>query len=260
MYQKQADNSYALIKTKDEDSGTWTFDSLNSGIYRLHSSMVYAKYIPTWHPMKPVWDEALDIDLDSKDSAICNEGMLPNPSFTGPASISGALTEGLLKTAGDLLKNVRVVIKNDAGVFIKMTNTNDSGKFTTANLPVGTCKIIVDMINVPTANAKTVVLDSSNLNKEVDLTVNSSRTVTTGLNAFSSQNLIRLYPNPTIDFVKVSSIEDVVVSIYTITGILVAKGTINQFQQLSTQHLANGMYVVTMQQGLNTYTQRMIKQ
>lgn len=262
LYQKQVDNSYTLLKTKDEDSGMWKFDSLSAGMYRLHASMAYAKYIPTWHPMKAIWDEAVDIDLNSKDTAVCDDGMLPNPSFTGPASINGELSEGMLKTAGDPLKNVRVVIKNGAGAFVKMTSTNDSGKFTVANLPVGTYKILVDMINVPTANPKTVVLDSTNLTAAVDLTVNSSGTVTTGLTRLASSNTLGvvLYPNPATDFVTVSSADNVLISVYNITGLLVAKGSINQFQQLSIGNLPNGIYMVTMVKDGITHTQRMIKQ
>lgn len=262
LYKKQVDNSYALIKTKDEDSGMWKFDSLSAGIYRLHASMAYTKYIPTWHPMKAIWDEAADIDLTSIDTAVCADGMLPNLSFTGPASIMGELSEGLLKTAGDPLKNVRVVIKDGTGAFVKMTSTNDSGKFTVTNLPLGTYKILVDMINVPTANPKTVVLDSSNLTEAVNLTVNATGTVTTGVDGKASSRIMGLilYPNPATDYITVNSSENVVVSIYNVTGSLVAKESINQFQQLSIGHLPVGMYVVTMVKGEDTITQKMIKQ
>ncbi len=260
LYQKQPDNSYQLLRSKDEDSGMWTFDSLNSGIYRVHVSMAYAKYIPTWHPMKAIWDEAADIDLTSADSALCHEGMLPNLSFTGPATINGELNEGMLKTAGDPLKNTRVVIKDGAGVFIKMTSTNDSGRFTVSNLPVGTYKILVDMINVPTANPKTVILDSANLTASVDLTVNSSGTVTTGIKKAGLSDVLVLYPNPSTDFVSVNTSERVTIAIYNLTGLLVAKGTINQFQNLSIQHLSNGIYIASMVKDGVIYTQRIIKQ
>ncbi|MES2558802.1 MAG: T9SS type A sorting domain-containing protein [Bacteroidota bacterium] len=262
LYQKQTDNSYALIKTKDEDSGMWTFDSLSTGMYRLHASMDYAKYIPTWHPMKAIWDEAMDIDLTAKDTALCDEGMLPNPSFSGPAAINGELSEGMLKTAGDPLKNVRVVIKTAAGAFVKMTSTNDSGKFTAANLPVGTYKILVDMINIPTANAKTVVLDSSNLNATVDLTVNSTGTVNTGILNVTQTGTgdLVLYPNPATDFVTVNSADNVLIAIYNITGTLVAEEYLNQFKQLSISDLPNGMYVVSMVTNGAVTTQRLLKQ
>ncbi len=259
LYQKQSDNSYALLKSVEEDSGVWTFDSLNTGIYRVHASMAYAKYIPTWHPRKAIWDEAADIDLTSTDSALCEEGMLANPVFTGPATIDGELSEGMLKTAGDPLKNTRVVIKDGAGAFVKMTSTNDSGKFTVNNLPVGTYKILVDVINVPTANPKTVVLDSANLTASVDLTVNSSGTVTTGIQKATSLNAFALYPNPATDFVTVNTAENVTINIYNITGLLVAKGTINQFQNLSIEQLPNGIYIASMVKDGITYTQRIVK-
>jgi hypothetical protein len=259
LYQKQTDNSYLMIDSREEDSGMWTFDSLSSGIYRVHMSMAYAKYIPTWHPMKAVWDEAGDINLTATDSVLCNDGMLANPSFTGPASINGELTEGLLKTAGDPLKNVRVVIKDANGTLVKMTSTNDSGKFTAGNLPVGSYKIIVDMINVPTANAKTVVLDSTNLSASVDLTVNSSGPVSTGLKKLVSDDSFVLHPNPATDLVGINTNEPVMVSLYDITGSLVVKGLVSQQQQLSLQHLPQGLYIAVITKDGHTQTQRIVK-
>lgn len=248
LYQKQTDNSYLLIDSKEEDSGQWTFDSLNAGIYRVHMSMDYAKYIPTWHPRKAVWDEAADIDLTTADTALCDEGMLPNPSFTGPASISGELIEGLLKNAGDPLKNVRVVIKDGTGSLVKMTSTNDSGKFVAGNLPVGSYKIIVDVINVSTANPKTVVLDSTNLNASVDLTVSTNGTVNTGLKNYLDHGVpsINVYPNPTTDMVYVNSDRDVKVAIYSIQGVLVREAMVNNNQSLSIESLPKGLYIATL--------------
>jgi hypothetical protein len=248
LYQKQTDNTYLLVDSKEEDSGQWTFDSLSAGIYRVHMSMAYAKYIPTWHPRKAIWDEAADIDLTATDTALCDEGMLPNPSFTGPASISGELTEGMLKTAGDPLKNVRVVIKDGTGALVKMTSTNDSGKFVAGNLPVGSYKIIVDMINVPTANAKTVVLDSTNLTASVDLTVNSGGTVNTGLKNYLDHGLvsINVYPNPTTDELYVNSDTDVKITVSSIQGVLVREAMVNNNQSLSLESLPKGLYVATL--------------
>lgn len=248
LYQKQTDNSYLLVDSREEDSGNWTFDSLNAGVYRVHMNMAYAKYIPTWHPMKAVWEEAGDIDLTSVDTAVCAEGMLPSPSFTGPASISGALTEGMLKTAGDPLKNVRVVIKDGAGVLVKMTSTNDSGKFVAGNLPVGSYKIIVDMVNIPTANSKTVVLDSSNLTASVDLTVNSGGAVNTGLNNYLDHGLssINVYPNPTVEALYVNTGVDVKIAIYSIQGVLIMEAMVNHHQPLSVRDLPKGMYMATL--------------
>jgi Secretion system C-terminal sorting domain len=118
------------------------------------------------------------------------------------------------------------------------------------------------MINVPTANPKTVVLDSSNLTAAVDLTVNATGTVTTGMTDNGGSHIMGLvlYPNPTTDYITVNSYDNVVVSIYSITGSLVAKESINQFQQLSVGHLPVGIYVVTMVKGGDTITQKMIKQ
>ena len=70
LYQKQVDNSYTKIKEGTENRGAWRFDSLPSGMYRVHVAINYGKYLPTWHPRKVIWDEASDIDLNVNDSFI----------------------------------------------------------------------------------------------------------------------------------------------------------------------------------------------
>jgi hypothetical protein len=180
LFQKQSDNSYDLIDAADEDSGTWTFDSLSSGVYRVHVNIEYNKYLPTWHPYKAIWEEAQDIDLNSTDSFICSNGMLPNPVFLGPCAISGNLVEGNLFAPGDPLKNVRVLLYRDS-VLIKMINTNDSGKFNASNLPVGTYKIRTDIVNAIDPTPKTVTVDSTNTSANVDLTINKNGTINTNI-------------------------------------------------------------------------------
>jgi hypothetical protein len=246
LYLKQTDGSYALLKAVDEDSGKWMFDSLSNGTYRVHVDMAYTKYIPTWYPSAAVWNDAQDIVLAS-DSMGVAVGMIPNPSFTGPASIAGLLNEGMLKTAGDPLKNVRVVIKTAGDAFVKMVSTNDSGKFVVSNLPIGSYKILVDLINVSNANPKSVVLDSSNLDVSVDLTVSTTGTVNTGLLSYKEGELspVIVFPNPTSDWIQLNTDELVTVSIFNVTGTLVAKGNTNKTEAISLQHLPNGIYIVT---------------
>jgi hypothetical protein len=261
LYLKQTDNSYSLLKTRDEDSGGWIFDSLSAGNYRVHVEMAYTKYISTWYPSAPIWDEAVDIVL-ADDSMGVSVSMIPNPSLSGPATINGQLNEGLLKTAGDPLKNTRVVIKDGANAFVKMVSTNDSGKFTVANLPVGQYKILVDVINVPTNNPKTVTLDSANLNASIDLTVNSTGTVKTGLRSVSAEKAaISLYPNPATDLIRSTSLESMRMEVYNITGAMVANGMISATQELSLGHLANGLYIATLTKGdgSKVSTQRIVK-
>jgi hypothetical protein len=191
-------------------------------------------------------------------------GMIPNPSFTGPASIAGLLNEGMLKAAGDPLKNVRVVIKNASDAFVKMVSTNDSGKFVVSNLPVGSYKILVDMINVSNANPKSVVLDSNNLDASVDLTVNTSGTVNTGLLGYKGGDLspIVLFPNPTSDWIQLNTDELVTVSIFNVSGTLVAKGNTNKMEGISIQHLPNGIYIVTfmLNESKEPSTLKLVKQ
>jgi hypothetical protein len=262
LYLKQSDDSYALLKTREEDSGVWTFDSLSAGTYRVHIAIPYAKYLSTWYPNKPIWDEAQDIVL-TDDSTGIEVGMIANPVFTGPASIAGQLNEGMLKALGDPLTNIRVIIKDGNDVLVKMVTSNDSGKFNVTNLPVGTYKIIVDMVNVPSNNPKTVVLDSSNLTASVDLTVNATGTVTTGLKGTGlNQNEITLYPNPVADQLRTNSKENIEISIYDITGSLVIKGFINKSQSISLQQLPKGLYFASISSpsSKTVHTRKIIKE
>jgi hypothetical protein len=263
LYQKQVDNTYALVQEQDEDGGKWTFDSLSNGTYRVHIDMAYTKYLPTWYPSAAVWNEAQDIDL-ATDSMGVSVSMIPNPSVSGPATITGQLNEGLLKTAGDPLKNTRVVINDGNDAFVKMVNSNDSGKFVVSNLPVGSYKILIDIINVSNANPKTVVLDSNNINAAVDLTVNATGTVNTGLLGSSVKEPlpVRVFPNPTSDRFQLTTDELVEVSVFNLSGTLVAKGKSNKNEAISIGDLPNGMYIITfiVSELNNPVTLKLIKQ
>jgi hypothetical protein len=261
LYQKQADNSYLEIQSKEEDSGIWTFDSLASGIYRVHVFIGYTKYLPTWHPMKVIWDEAADIDITSADSFVCDEGLVPNPAITGPGSISGGLTEGMLKTAGDPLRNTRVVIVDNNNAFVKMGSTNDSGTFSINNLPVGTYKIKVDVINASTANPKTVVLDSTNLTATVDLTVNSGGTFNTGLSSVRNTSKVTLYPNPFNDLIMVAGTKEYRMDIYDLNGKKVKHAEVSGTHGATVADLPAGIYIIELESmdHSETVIQKMIK-
>lgn len=249
LYEKQADDSYLEIRAHTENNGISKFDSLAPGIYRVHMDIAYAKYLPTWHPEKAIWDEAADIDMTIADSFICNGGMLPNPALTGPGMISGELTEGLLKTAGEPLKNTRVVITDNNNAFVKMGRTNDSGSFSITNLPVGTYKIKVDIINASTANAKTVVLDSVNTSASVALTVSRGGTVTTGLQTASAAHVVAVYPNPVNDLLLVNGTGIYQLVISDMSGKQVVRSMISASNAADLSALPQGLYIAKLISG-----------
>lgn len=258
LYQKQTDNSYELIDAADEDSGIWTFDSLNAGTYRVHVDIEYNKYLPTWHPYKALWEEAEDIDLNTNDSFVCGQGMLPNPAHFGPCAISGNLVEGDLFAPGDPMKNVRVLLFNDS-VLIKMLNTNDSGKFNATNLPVGTYKIRTDIVNTTDPSPKTVTVDSTNTSANVDLTINKTGTTNTGLQKLIFADL-SIYPNPANSHVDVQLSGKFQIQLMDIHGrVIVSKAAFNQVQ-IDVSTFDKGLYLIQISNGKQQATQKLIIQ
>jgi hypothetical protein len=260
LYQKQTDGSYLEVKT-GTSTYTYTFDSLSSGMYRVHINIDYAKYIPTWHPLKALWEDATDIDLTTADSVGINEGLLPNPSFFGPASIDGEMIEGLFKTQGDPLKNVRVLIINASNQLVKMVNTNDSGKFIADHLPLGTYSIKTDIMNVVNVNAPEVTLDSSNLVSTVSLTVNKGGTVHTGLSEINtSTNDVQFFPNPSNGIFHISSSSPgIQYCIYTAEGKVIQQDFMDTYVgTINIQGQKPGVYYITTQNNNRTVTKKVI--
>jgi hypothetical protein len=258
LFQKQSDNSYDLIDAADEDGGTWTFDSLSSGVYRVHVNIEYNKYLPTWHPYKAIWEEAQDIDLNSTDSFICSNGMLPNPVFLGPCAISGNLVEGNLFAPGDPLKNVRVLLYRDS-VLIKMINTNDSGKFNASNLPIGTYKIRTDIVNAIDPTPKTVTVDSTNTSANIDLTINKNGTINTWLNKTVFTDL-SIYPNPAKTDVEIHKSGKFELQLMDINGKFVMKQSAFNNTSIDVSQYDNGVYFLRISSGNKHVVEKLIVQ
>lgn len=258
LYEKQSDNSYEMIDAVNEDSGNWLFDSLASGVYRIHVSIEYDKYLPTWHPRQALWEDAEDIDLTSVDSFVCNAGMLPNPVHIGPCGISGVITEGQLFAPGDPLKNTRVLLYRDS-VLITMTSTNDSGSFSKTNLPVGTYTIRTDVVNTNDQNPKTVTVDSTNTTATVNLTVNKNGTSNTGLNKVRTASF-KIYPNPSNGNFMVLKSGKFTADIWDMRGHKV--GSYKGFNMLRIDLSENpvGMYFIQVKAGNKTEFQRIVVQ
>ncbi len=259
LYEKQQDGSFSLKDQADEDSGTWMFDSLSDGTYRVHVDIAYNKYLPTWYPGAAIWDMAQDITV-SVDSQGVAVQMLPNTALVGPASITGLLNEGVLKAEGEPLKDTRVVINTDNDVFVTMVSTNDSGRFTVTGLPVGSYKILADVVNASTANPKTVELDSNNLTASVDLTVNQTGTVNTGLFGAQVQYGIHLYPNPVEHTLYIDGAERGEVSVYSVRGELVHTTSFAGCGVIDMSDMEKGLYLIRVTHaGNDAKTYRVLK-
>ncbi len=266
VYQKQTDGLLSLLNSKEEDGGRWTFDSLAAGTYRVRLGVgTDTKYLDTWYPAALLWDEAQDITIAADTTGSTDTitvQILANPAaFTGPGRIGGVLTEGLMKAAGDPLKNVSVIIKDSNNAVVKVTKSDSTGTFNATDLPLGTLKVIVNALNASTANPKIITLDSTNMSDTaILLTVNRTGTNYTGIATVAKAKNITLYPNPATDLLYVNSEKAVTVSVYDVTGKMLLNETVSNTNPLSLQSLSNGMYIVRIQAGEQVSTQRLIKQ
>jgi len=247
LFKKQTDSSYLVIK-KGTSTYQYTFDSLSAGIYRVYVNIPYTKYLPTWHPLKALWQDAADINLTTADSFACTQGLIANPAMLGNYSLSGTLTEGVLKTAGDPLKSINVVLLNGSNQFVTMSSSNDTGKFYFTNLPAGTYKIRTDIVNTIDPNPKSVVLDSAHTSSTVKITVNKGGATFTGVQTvmnISAPKELHVYPNPSVSYFTINYSETAPYSIYNMKGQLVLKGELNDKNAtVETYPLSKGIYFI----------------
>jgi hypothetical protein len=259
LYQKQPDLSYLNIRT-GTSTGNFKFDSLSAGIYRLNVSMSYAKYLPTWHPLKALWDDAGDIDLSVADTFIAGSGMLANPALFGPGMIKGKLLQGFFKAPGDPLKNINVIIVDNSNQFVTMALTTDSGTFSVSNLPVGTYKIKTDVVNATNTNPKTVVLDSTHLTSTVNLTVNKNGSNYTAIKNISSEKLkVAVYPNPSTGIINICAPQAFRFEIINMLGQTIKSSMVNDVStQVDMNSFQNGIYFVNVNFGKTSITQKLL--
>jgi len=259
LFKKQPDLTFLNTRTGNS-TGDFKFDSLSAGIYRVYVGIAYNKYLPTWHPMKALWEDAVDINLTTADTFVAGSGLLPNPAFFGPGKIKGKLLEGLLKTQGDPLKNINVVIVDNSNNLISMVTTTDSGTYEAANLPLGTYKIKTDVVNAANTNPKTVTLDSAHLISVVNLTVNKTGSNFTAVkNATANQIKVSIYPNPSNGNLTINAPQAFNYEIINMIGQTLKSGTVNDVStQIDLNNFQNGIYFVNVNFGKTSTTQKLL--
>ena len=71
-----------------------------------------------------------------------------------------------------------------------------------------------------------------------------------GLSEFSVTNDLKVFPNPSTDFIRIENLQETVVyKIYNILGMKIDEGVISSQQKIPIANMKSGMYVICLNQG-----------
>ncbi len=191
----------------------YKFTGLVSDSFRIKASIRYTSffgfdgYVPTYSNSSLYWNTANVVNHITGNSDINNDvNLLGGIRAGGPGFISGDVTTGANRgtsTSGPAV-GLALFLINSSNHVVDMTQTDVSGHYEFANLPVGTTyKIVPEALSYNSIPYSSISLTSSAPSMSaanfVQHTVSKTITpITEGvLNIGSTENTVMAYPNPT---------------------------------------------------------------
>jgi hypothetical protein len=215
FYNDPTNNTWGLVSTTAIDaslgSGTFAFgNQTNPGQYILKATLdpaspFAADFLPTYHYSEVLWDEANIITLPSSGWGLYSILLSDGQNFTGGSgNISGTVTEGDGLTAneegergGAPRPNTSVVLFDNLEQPITHQSTDDMGRYSFGDLPMGTYKVVVDVVGKDiTEQWVTLTTDNANI---TDLNFEVTETgvvLLSNINDLLESAKLTAYPNP----------------------------------------------------------------
>lgn len=271
VYLIEHDNQAGTLTALDsvditpQDSG-YFFTGLAVGDYLVKGALLstdpnYWSYVPTYGNSSAVWSGAT---THTTAPSVYNADitMLAGTNAGGPGFIGGLISQGANKKqgVGDPIENQLVLLldMNDNPVAYRISDEN--GKYAFDNLALGTYKVYVELLGLPTDPAIVTLSDEYSEAPSVGIQVNETGATnnfyplnTNNLNAESSFNV---FPNPVSDELTISMLTEssstVSITLINTLGQPVIQQQVNAGAGISNtvlnlSELANGMYLLNVQ-------------
>ena len=256
----------------------YKFTGLASDSFRIKASVRYTSffgfdgYVPTYSNASLYWNTANVVNHITGNSDINNDvNMIEGIRAGGPGFISGDVTTGANRGASTSVPAVGLALFliNSSNHVVDMTQTDVSGHYEFANLPVGTSyKIVPDALSYNSIPYTSISLTSSAPSMSaanfVQHTLSKTITpITEGVsNIGSTENTVLVYPNPTNGALNVawnanaSEVGTLILS--DISGRELLNKTLNIRQgsgseQVDLSGYSNGIYFLSLRSGQINY-------
>lgn len=279
--------SFDTIQTASIDvGGLYYFYSAPAGNYIIKAfpSGSFPDVDPTYYGDTYLWESATIMSHGcTTDDLGLNIAMIETPPTSGPGLLSGMITEGpgFQRLEGDPIPGIDIKLgRNPGGQLIANTETNSSGVFTFANIPVNNAgeyyTVYVDVPGLGRDSLYTVVVDGiNNTYTQLDHGIDSNSVypihpVVTAINnnIVNTETKFRVYPNPFKQNINVAytlnTLSDVKIEVFNILGVkessrINIQQNSGEYKYILSDELKPGVYFITLTVNGNPSTQRVVK-
>ncbi len=287
FYNDPTTNTWGLVSTTTIDptlgSGTFAFgNQTNPGQYIIKATLdpaspYAADFLPTYHYSEVLWDEANIITLPSSGWGLFSILLSDGQNLTGGnGNISGIVTEGDGLTAneegergGAPRPNTSVVLFDNLEQPITHQSTDDMGRYSFGDLPMGTYKVVVDVVGKAlTEQWVTLATDNANIS---DLNFEVTETGVVLLRSIKDLLVdaqLTVFPNPTNGHLNIwlesnQGLEaQINISRLDGTRVLSQKGQIAKGKQslkMEVAGLPSGLYLLQVASGSGVVSAKFVK-
>jgi PKD repeat protein len=249
--------------------GMYQFNTVPTGTYLIKAALLpgsafYANRIPTYYMQEAQWRNATPVAVGVGCTTVDIE-LINGTNPGGSGFIGGYVSVGANKT-GDPLEQIEVLLYNADNTPFGYAYTDANGQYKFDNIAFGSYKVVVDVLGKPCEEYFVTISNTNPSDDNGNFEVNTKnitikKSGANGIGSIGRQNLA-LYPNPAANTVNVSfSAQNqgtATISIADVAGkqVLTAQKQINEGNNTIALDIAiinNGMYIITVNNGNNTY-------
>ncbi|MEZ4721082.1 MAG: T9SS type A sorting domain-containing protein [Flavobacteriales bacterium] len=255
----------------DVDSSFFYYDSLCPGTYYIKAALLptnplYASYIPTYHGGAVLWSNALPFTMVTNQVWSFQIQLVSGINLGGPGFIAGAISQGANRNEGDPVIGATVIVFDDEGEAIRYAISDQEGKYTINQLPLGSYTVQVDLIN-KTSYAHEITITEENpggFGYNFEVQGNIIKPVdATGVSDMSASR-VQLFPNPTSTSMWIQCQSNQVKwSLYTLLGDQIMNGKVNSsgngLIEVEMVDLPAGNYILEIETESESIAERIIK-
>lgn len=250
-------------------SGFYYFGNKAAGQYRTKAARYNGPtsgtgHVPTYHTSALMWSSATLINHTGSISSGKNITMQTGTLTSGPGFVGGNVNAGANKGTGAGLPGITVFLVDMSGNVVAFTETDQSGAYSFANLPLGGYNLVPEnlnytstaaMLNITAGNPNVQGVNFERSNKNMTI-----KPVTSGIANVEKALTFAVFPNPATDVVTINwnklSDTEAKITITDVSGKTVYSNTakMNDNAKIDVSSLQAGFYFlgVASEEGHNT--------
>ncbi len=266
-----------ILLSPNSFGGFYNFGDVPVGQYfvkaELFSTMAgFEDFLPTYYGDVLFWSDAEVINIPYGGISSFDINLIPGDGLTGPGGINGIVTDGnglwdgnIEDRNGTPLPNVSVLLLDVNDNPFTHRLTDEEGRFEFNDLPWGTYKVYIEIIGgEPIFQIITIGPDNP-IADDIEFEIAS----TVAIADVIEEDGVAIFPNPVgeVAYIQIESnaLIDAQFSILNVNGQLLHQETqsINrgvQTLRLDATRLTSGLYFLTISNGKEVITKKMVKQ